>query len=94
MNIEGTKKFVAQVKPVNQGQRKWQFQIRVALELLEEDGMLHKVLHARAAKVAEEQRATGFWPKNEDIVVWYAEIDEDMDMPINQVDWHALMEPK
>lgn len=92
MKIPGMKKFVAQVKPVNQGRIKWQFEIRVALELLEEDGMLQKVIHGRAARIVKDQINAGKWPASGQVVVWYAEIDEDFDIPINKIDWHPLME--
>ena len=92
MKIEATKKFVGHVKPVNHGRLKWQFQIRVAVEVLEEDGMLEKAIHGRASRIAKEQTDAGSWPSSEQVVVWYAEMDEDMDMPINEVDWHPLME--
>lgn len=91
MKFPGTKKFVGQVKPLNKGRLKWQFELRVAVELLEEDGMLQKVIHGRAARIAKQQTELGEWPASEQVVVWYAEMDEDTYMPINEVDWHPLV---
>jgi len=92
MKIPGLKKFVAQVKPTNQGRLKWQFELRISLEALEEDGMLQMIIHRSAARIARGQIDAGVWPASGKIVVWYAEMDEDMDIPINEVNWHPLME--
>lgn len=91
-SVDEYTKIVVQVKVENLSAEKYQFELQVSPELLA-DGDLESVIHSRAARLAKGNRATGVWPKEGQILVWYAQLD-DLQRIVNEVSWSPLKASK
>ena len=82
-------KYVVQVKIEGFGSRKYQFRVSFNPEIMDEPGLFDDAIYFRSARMAKENRDSGVWPKDGAVMVWYAHVDDDMNI-ISEKEWHEV----